>query len=158
MSRLFFVYYFFEFTELDRRLSLLIWMAIMISLIVTFTLPRMSGIRTLVASVLLRMIFSFGVRPTLFILGCTTVSSALPLFVCWKEAGQQKSLEESHSLFRVGSTLCWPFMFSWNMNQIQNGLFHSLVRYHGLSWLSPLLISRRWSCSIFQFMHINVFL
>ena len=61
------------FIELDPRLSILIWVAMFVSLAVTCTLPRMSGIWTLVASILLRMIFSFGIQPTLWILGCTMV-------------------------------------------------------------------------------------
>ncbi|XP_065058274.1 inositol 1,4,5-trisphosphate receptor type 1-like isoform X2 [Rhopilema esculentum] len=69
------VAFFYPFSEgpkeLDPRLSILIWVAMFVSLAVTCTLPRMSGIWTLVASILLRMIFSFGIQPTLWILGCT---------------------------------------------------------------------------------------
>lgn len=54
-------------------MSSLIWIVIMISLVLVLTLPRESGIRTLVASVILRLIFSFGPEPTLWLLGSVTV-------------------------------------------------------------------------------------
>jgi len=57
--------------ELDHRLSLLIWIAMLASFAVTCTLPRKSGVLAFVASVLIRMVFSLGIQPTLWILGCT---------------------------------------------------------------------------------------
>jgi len=40
---------------------------------IVITLPRESGIRTLVASTILRLIFSVGPEPTLWLLGFVTV-------------------------------------------------------------------------------------
>ena len=64
---------FLRFVELDHRLSLLIWIAILASFAVTCTLPRKSGVLAFVASVLIRMVVSLGIQPTLWILGCTMV-------------------------------------------------------------------------------------
>lgn len=43
------------------------------SAVIVITLPRESGIRTLVASTILRLIFSIGPKPTLWLLGFLTV-------------------------------------------------------------------------------------
>ncbi|XP_078000812.1 inositol 1,4,5-trisphosphate receptor-like isoform X2 [Glandiceps talaboti] len=59
--------------ELDMRLSGLVWTAMIVSLAIVVTLPRQSGIRTLVASTVLRMIFSVGLEPTLWLLGAINV-------------------------------------------------------------------------------------
>jgi len=59
---------------LDNRLSILIWLAILISFIVCITVPRLSGIRTLAGAVILRMIFTLGIIPTLTLLGVHNVS------------------------------------------------------------------------------------
>lgn len=45
----------------------------LISLAIVVTMPRESGIRTLVASIILRFIFSVGPEPTLWLLGSVTV-------------------------------------------------------------------------------------
>lgn len=49
------------------------WTVTLLSLISVFTVPRSSGVRTFVASVILRMIFSIGPAPVLFLLGFMTV-------------------------------------------------------------------------------------
>lgn len=54
-------------------MSWLIWAIMLISLAIVVTMPRESGIRTLVASIILRFIFSFGPEPTLWLLGSVTV-------------------------------------------------------------------------------------
>lgn len=54
-------------------MSWLIWAIMLISLAIVATMPRESGIRTLVASIILRFIFSFGPEPTLWLLGSVTV-------------------------------------------------------------------------------------
>lgn len=54
-------------------MSALIWAIMLISLAIVVTLPRESGIRTLVASIILRCIFSLGPEPTLLLLGSSTV-------------------------------------------------------------------------------------
>ena len=59
--------------ELNSHMSWLIWTIMFISLAIVITLPRESGIRTLVASIILRCIFSFGPEPTLWLLGSSTV-------------------------------------------------------------------------------------
>lgn len=64
----------FKLLELHSHLSWLIWSIMLISLAIVFTVPRPSGIRTLVASIILRMIFSIGPEPTLWLLGSLTVT------------------------------------------------------------------------------------
>ncbi|XP_070559179.1 inositol 1,4,5-trisphosphate receptor-like isoform X4 [Ptychodera flava] len=59
--------------ELDMRLSGLVWTAMFVSIAIVVTLPRQSGIRTLVASTVLRLIFSVGLEPTLWLLGAINV-------------------------------------------------------------------------------------
>lgn len=54
-------------------MSWLIWAIMLISLAIVVTMPRESGIRTLVASIILRFIFSVGPEPTLWLLGSVTV-------------------------------------------------------------------------------------
>ncbi|KAG4078843.1 hypothetical protein HA402_007393 [Bradysia odoriphaga] len=54
-------------------MSWLIWAIMLISMAIVATMPRESGIRTLVASIILRFIFSFGPEPTLWLLGSVTV-------------------------------------------------------------------------------------
>uniref|UniRef100_A0A146L7A0 Inositol 1,4,5-trisphosphate receptor n=1 Tax=Lygus hesperus TaxID=30085 RepID=A0A146L7A0_LYGHE len=71
------VAFFYPFTDtvpkLGAHLSGLIWAVMLISAAIVITLPRESGIRTLVASTILRMIFSAGPEPTLWLLGTLTV-------------------------------------------------------------------------------------
>lgn len=59
--------------ELNAHMSWLIWAIMLMSLAIVVTLPRESGIRTLVASIILRCIFSLGPEPTLWLLGSFTV-------------------------------------------------------------------------------------
>ncbi|GFG38602.1 hypothetical protein Cfor_01649 [Coptotermes formosanus] len=59
--------------KLGQHLSGLIWAVMLVSMAIVITLPRESGVRTLVASSILRMIFSFGPEPTLLILGTITM-------------------------------------------------------------------------------------
>lgn len=62
-------------------MSVLIWAVMLVSAAIAIILPRESGIRTLVASTILRMIFSAGPEPTLWMLGTLTVSLYSVLFV-----------------------------------------------------------------------------
>ncbi|XP_071082812.1 inositol 1,4,5-trisphosphate-gated calcium channel ITPR1-like isoform X3 [Haliotis cracherodii] len=55
--------------ELDPRLSGLVWTAMLVSLAIVITIPRPAGIRTLIVSTILRLIFSVGLGPTLWLLG-----------------------------------------------------------------------------------------
>ncbi|XP_058054159.1 inositol 1,4,5-trisphosphate receptor [Anopheles bellator] len=59
--------------ELSFHLSSLIWLVMLVSLAIVITLPRQSGIRTFVVALILRLIFSCGPEPTLWLLGCITV-------------------------------------------------------------------------------------
>lgn len=61
------------FSELGSSISALIWAAMLSSATLVITLPRETGIRTLVASTILRLIFSLGPEPTLWLLGTLTV-------------------------------------------------------------------------------------
>ncbi|KAG9468914.1 hypothetical protein GDO78_021690 [Eleutherodactylus coqui] len=54
---------------LDSRLSGLLWTAMLVSLAIVIVLPKPHGIRALIASTILRLIFSIGLQPTLFLLG-----------------------------------------------------------------------------------------
>ncbi|KAK0174228.1 hypothetical protein PV328_007337 [Microctonus aethiopoides] len=55
------------------HLSGLIWAVMLVSGALVITLPREPGVRTLVASTILRLIFSIGPEPTLWLLGFLTV-------------------------------------------------------------------------------------
>ncbi|XP_055609347.1 inositol 1,4,5-trisphosphate receptor isoform X4 [Uranotaenia lowii] len=59
--------------ELSFHLSSLIWIVMLVSLVIVITVPRQSGIRTLIVALILRLIFSCGPEPTIWLLGCTTV-------------------------------------------------------------------------------------
>lgn len=59
--------------DLSYHLSGLIWAVMFASAVIIITLPRESGIRTFVASTILRLIFSVGPEPTLWLLGFVTV-------------------------------------------------------------------------------------
>lgn len=47
----------------------------LISLAIVIALPKPHGIRALIASTILRLIFSVGLQPTLFLLGAFNVST-----------------------------------------------------------------------------------
>uniref|UniRef100_W4VS92 Inositol 1,4,5-trisphosphate receptor n=1 Tax=Corethrella appendiculata TaxID=1370023 RepID=W4VS92_9DIPT len=55
--------------EISFHLSSLIWVIMLTSFAIVITVPRQSGIRTLVAATILRLIFSYGPEPTLYIIG-----------------------------------------------------------------------------------------
>jgi hypothetical protein len=63
--------------ELDRRLSGLVWTAMFVSAAITITVPRRSGLLTLIAATIIRLIFSIGLEPTLFLLGALNVINFL---------------------------------------------------------------------------------
>ncbi|XP_068150313.1 inositol 1,4,5-trisphosphate receptor isoform X2 [Drosophila tropicalis] len=60
--------------ELSAHISLLFWAIMIFSLIIVITLPRESGIRTLIGSMILRFIFLLGPESTLCLLGIVTVT------------------------------------------------------------------------------------
>uniref|UniRef100_A0A3Q2EE34 Inositol 1,4,5-trisphosphate receptor n=1 Tax=Cyprinodon variegatus TaxID=28743 RepID=A0A3Q2EE34_CYPVA len=54
---------------LEPHLSALLWVAMLVSLAIVIVLPQPHGIRALIASTILRLIFSVGLEPTLLLLG-----------------------------------------------------------------------------------------
>ncbi|XP_055907369.1 inositol 1,4,5-trisphosphate receptor isoform X2 [Eupeodes corollae] len=60
--------------ELLPHVSWLFWAIMLFSLVIVIMLPRESGIRTLIGSVILRFIFLIGPEPTLWLLGSVTVA------------------------------------------------------------------------------------
>ncbi|XP_056292934.1 inositol 1,4,5-trisphosphate receptor type 1 isoform X2 [Pseudoliparis swirei] len=54
---------------LEPHLSALLWMAMLVSLAIVIVFPQPHGIRVLIASTILRLIFSVGLEPTLLLLG-----------------------------------------------------------------------------------------
>uniref|UniRef100_A0A3Q2XTS0 Inositol 1,4,5-trisphosphate receptor type 1 n=1 Tax=Hippocampus comes TaxID=109280 RepID=A0A3Q2XTS0_HIPCM len=54
---------------LEPHLSTLLWLAMLVSLAIVIVLPQPHGIRALIASTILRLIFSVGLEPTLLLLG-----------------------------------------------------------------------------------------
>lgn len=65
---------------LDPHLSALLWMGVLATLVIVIIMPQPLGIRALVMVTILRLIFSVGLEPTLFLLGAFNVS-CLPLGV-----------------------------------------------------------------------------
>lgn len=65
---------FFFSGTLEPHLSALLWMAMLVSLAIVIVLPQPHGIRALIASTILRLIFSVGLEPTLLLLGGFNVS------------------------------------------------------------------------------------
>lgn len=59
---------------LDPHLSALLWMAVLATLAIVIIMPQPLGIRALVIITILRLIFSVGLEPTLFLLGAFNVS------------------------------------------------------------------------------------
>lgn len=69
---------------MEPHWSGLLWTAMLISLAIVIALPKPHGIRALIASTILRLIFSVGLQPTLFLLGAFNVSvnPFIAIFVC----------------------------------------------------------------------------
>ena len=59
---------------LDPHLSALLWMGVLATLVIVIIMPQPLGIRALVIITILRLIFSVGLEPTLFLLGAFNVS------------------------------------------------------------------------------------
>lgn len=64
---------------MEPHLSALLWMTMLVSLAIVVVLPQPHGIRVLIASTILRLIFSVGLEPTLLLLGGFNVSSRVAL-------------------------------------------------------------------------------
>lgn len=65
---------------LDPHLSALLWMGVFATMIIVIIMPQPLGIRALVIITILRLIFSVGLEPTLFLLGAFNVSILKGLF------------------------------------------------------------------------------
>lgn len=76
---------------LEPHLSGLLWTAMLISLAIVIALPKPHGIRALIASTILRLIFSVGLQPTLFLLGAFNVSVKY-IFLVFVDISMKKGL------------------------------------------------------------------
>jgi len=61
-------------TELDRRVSGVVWTSMFISLAAAITIQRRSSVFTFIITAIIRCIFSIGLEPTLILLGVLNVS------------------------------------------------------------------------------------
>lgn len=59
---------------LDPHLSAMLWMGVVAALIIVLVMPQPLSVRALVIITILRLIFSVGLEPTLFLLGAFNVS------------------------------------------------------------------------------------
>ena len=59
---------------LEPHLSALLWIGMVVSLSIVIVMPQPLGIRALILATILRLIFSVGLEPTLFLLGAFNVS------------------------------------------------------------------------------------
>ncbi|KAI4502615.1 hypothetical protein M0802_002527 [Mischocyttarus mexicanus] len=111
--------------KLCSHLSALIWAVMFLSAVIAITLPRESGIRTLVASTILRLIFSIGPEPTLWLLGFITIVLKLIhlISIIGNQGTLTKSIEQiitngeilyhaSYLIFCVLGLLMHPFFYS----------------------------------------------
>ncbi|KAK2589036.1 hypothetical protein KPH14_001879 [Odynerus spinipes] len=111
--------------KLYAHLSALIWAAMLLSAAIVITLPRESGIRTLVASTILRLIFSIGPEPTLWLLGFLTIVLKIVhlISIIGNQGTLTKSIEQimtnveilyhaSYLMFCVLGLLMHPFFYS----------------------------------------------
>uniref|UniRef100_A0A8D0AS33 Inositol 1,4,5-trisphosphate receptor n=1 Tax=Sander lucioperca TaxID=283035 RepID=A0A8D0AS33_SANLU len=62
---------------LDPHLSALLWMGVLATLVIVIIMPQPLGIRALVIITILRLIFSVGLEPTLFLLGAFNVCNKI---------------------------------------------------------------------------------
>ncbi|XP_015988622.2 inositol 1,4,5-trisphosphate receptor type 1 isoform X7 [Rousettus aegyptiacus] len=62
---------------LEPHWSGLLWTAMLVSLAIVVALPKPHGVRALIASTILRLIFSVGLQPTLFLLGAFNVCNKI---------------------------------------------------------------------------------
>lgn len=82
---------------LEPHLSALLWIAMLVSLAIVIVLPQPHGIRALIASTILRLIFSVGLEPTLLLLGGFNVS------------GRQESINDTMQQI---AECCFMFLLS----------------------------------------------
>ena len=77
----------FSLGTLEPQLSALLWLGMLASLAIVVAMPQHLGVRTLIIATILRLIFSVGLEPTLFLLGAFNVSVCVCVCVClcdWK--------------------------------------------------------------------------
>lgn len=67
---------------LEPHLSALLWMGFFAALVLVLLMPKPLGILALVAVTILRLIFSVGLEPTLFLLGAFNVSGLKTWWWC----------------------------------------------------------------------------
>ncbi|GLD72097.1 inositol 1,4,5-trisphosphate receptor type 1 isoform X7 [Lates japonicus] len=67
---------------LDPHLSALLWMGVLATLVIVIIMPQPLGIRALVIVTILRLIFSVGLEPTLFLLGAFNARAPSACGVC----------------------------------------------------------------------------
>lgn len=111
--------------KLGFHLSGLIWLTTLSSVVTVTVVPRESGIRTLVASTMLRMIFSIGPEPTLWVLAVLNI--LLKCIHLLSIMGNQGTLTKSfdqivtnfellyhlvYLLFCILGLCCHPFFYS----------------------------------------------
>ncbi|KAL5274464.1 ITPR1 family protein [Megaselia abdita] len=111
--------------ELSPHISWLFWAIMLFSFALVITLPRESGIRTLIGSIILRLIFLIGPEPTLWLLGSVMVAMKLVHFL--SIMGNQGTFEKNiiknltdfqllYHLGYIGFCLCGlfvhPFFYS----------------------------------------------
>jgi inositol 1,4,5-triphosphate receptor type 1 len=64
---------FFLKLELDPKVSALLWTALLVSMSFIITYPSKIGFRTFIASLILRLIYSLGLEPTLWFIGSINI-------------------------------------------------------------------------------------
>ncbi|KAH0948674.1 hypothetical protein HN011_002941 [Eciton burchellii] len=123
------VAFFYPFADsvpkVSYHLSALIWTVMISSAAIVITLPRESGIRTLVASTILRLIFSVGPEPTLWLLGFLTIILKIVhlISIIGNQGTLTKSLEQimsnieilyhiSYLIFCILGFCMHPFFYS----------------------------------------------
>uniref|UniRef100_A0A8C8IR82 Inositol 1,4,5-trisphosphate receptor n=1 Tax=Oncorhynchus tshawytscha TaxID=74940 RepID=A0A8C8IR82_ONCTS len=62
---------------LEPQLSALLWLGMLASLAIVVAMPQHLGVRTLIIATILRLIFSVGLEPTLFLLGAFNVCNKM---------------------------------------------------------------------------------
>ncbi|XP_055078010.1 inositol 1,4,5-trisphosphate receptor type 1 isoform X1 [Periophthalmus magnuspinnatus] len=66
---------------IEPHLSLILWLGVLASLVIVVIMPQPLGIRALVIITILRLIFSVGLEPTLFLLGAFNVCNKVIFLV-----------------------------------------------------------------------------
>lgn len=134
---------FVSLLELNSHLSGLIWTVMLLSLASMFTVPRPSGIRTFAGSIILRMIFSIGPSPTIWLLGFITVilkgvhivslmgnSGTLEKHVLKIVTDVQLIYHCGYMMFCMAGMLVHPFFYSVLVRNIPKTYYSSSNAFH----------------------------